>query len=26
LKKMDVVKEVCQKLATIESEKFRRGR
>jgi Tfp pilus assembly protein PilF len=26
LKKMDVVKEVCHKLATIEPEKFRRGR
>ena len=26
LKKMDVVKEICHKLATIEPEKFRRGR
>ena len=26
LKKMDVVKEICQKLGTIEPEKFRRGR
>ena len=26
LEKMDVVKEVCHKLATIEPEKFRRGR
>jgi tetratricopeptide (TPR) repeat protein len=25
LKKMDVVKEICQKLAAIEPEKFRRG-
>jgi len=26
LKKPDVVREVCHKLATIEPEKFRRGR
>ena len=26
LKKMDVVKEICHKLGTIEPEKFRRGR
>jgi tetratricopeptide (TPR) repeat protein len=26
LKRMDVVKEICHRLATIEPEKFRRGR